>query len=77
MIEKIVARVDGQLAGEANNDVEAVIPLDAVDPNGEGHPYERHVKITHEGIVVDIVVDGEVFVTASYEHHDLLDWPRA
>jgi len=74
MAEGIRAWVDGQDAGVARNDVKAAVPLDAVGPNGESNPHERHVTVTHEGVIVDIVVDGEVVATASFEWHDLLDW---
>lgn len=74
MIEGIKAYVDGEGAGTANNDVKAVVPLTASGPRGENNPYERHVTVTHEGVIVDIVVDGEVVDTASLEWHDLLDW---
>jgi len=74
VIEGIKAYVDGAEAGTAKNDVEAVVPLDACGQSGESRPYERHVKVTHEGVIVDIVVGGEVVETASFEHHELLDW---
>lgn len=74
MIEGIKAYVDGKPVGTANNDVEAVVPLTASGPNMENNPYERHVKVTHEGVIVDIVVDGEVVESRSFDHSDLLDW---
>lgn len=74
MVEGIVALVDGKPAGEAKNDVEAIVPLNAVGPKGESNPYERHVKVTHEGVVIDIVVDGEVVESKCFDHFDLLEW---
>lgn len=74
MIEGIKAEVDGRDAGTANNGVKAVVPLDACDEVGGSHPYERHVTVTHEGVVIDIVENGEVVETRSFEHCDLLDW---
>jgi hypothetical protein len=74
MVEGIKAEVDGAPAGTAKNGVKAIVPLDAVDGEGGSHPHERHYTVTHEGVVVDVVVDGEVVATASLEHHELLDW---
>lgn len=34
--------------------------------------HERHITVTHEGIVDDIVRNGRVFATASSEHQDRL-----
>jgi len=34
--------------------------------------YERHVNVTSEGIIIDIVVNGEVEATTTFEHDDLL-----
>lgn len=70
----IRAFVDGAAIRTARNDVKAVVLHDAVGPNGESNPYERHVTVTDEGIVVDIVVGGEVVATASLEHHEILEW---
>jgi hypothetical protein len=70
----IKALVDGNEAGVAHNDVKAVCSLDAVDAAGESHPHERHYTVTDEGVIVDIVVDGEVVASKSFEHNDLLDW---
>ena len=74
MVEGIKAEVDGRDAGTALNGVKAMVPLDAVDEEGGSHPHERHVTVTHEGVIVDIVVDGEVVATASLGWEDLLDW---
>lgn len=74
MIEGIQAYVDGSRRGLAMNDVKAVVPLDACDASGGSHPHERHVTVTHEGVVIDIVVDGEVVESKCFEHHELLDW---
>lgn len=37
-----------------------------------GDGTERHITVTHEGIVIDIIVAGEVVDTRSFEHDDLL-----
>lgn len=70
----IKALADGREVGTAKNDVKAICFLDATDANGGSHPHERHITVTDEGIVVDIVVDGEVVESKSIEHHELIDW---
>lgn len=74
MIESIRVYVDGDPTAAAHNDAKAIVPHDAVDHAGGSHPYERHITVTHEGIVIDIVLDGEVVETKSFEHHELLEW---
>ncbi len=58
---------------EAQN-ARVIVPHDAVAKDMSSHPYERHITVTHEGIVIDIVVDGEIVESSSWEHHDLLDY---
>ncbi len=67
----IKALVDGREVGTAKNDVKAICFLEA--PRGLG-AHERHITVTDEGIVVDIVVNGEVVESRSVEHHELIDW---
>lgn len=52
----------------ANNDVQVILPLE----NG----YERHVKVTHEGIIEEIVVEGAIDDSAWVTHDDLLPAPE-
>lgn len=40
------------------------------------HPYERHIKVTSEGIIIDIVdKKGEVVNTMSSMHDELCELP--
>lgn len=72
MIKVFVDGVEARV--HALNDVKAVVLHDAVGRDGKSHPYERHVAVTDEGIVIDIVVDGEVAQTKCFDHSALLEW---
>ena len=41
----------------------------------EDNGFERHYTISDEGLISDIVEDGEVVNTKSWEHDDLLTNP--
>lgn len=74
MTPGIKVLVDEEEVGTALNAAKAICSLDAVDAAGGSHPHERHYTVTDEGVIVDIVVDGEVIKTKSFDHNDLLDW---
>jgi hypothetical protein len=60
--------IDGDIVANAiKNDVKAVM----VEPGG----YDRHLTVTHEGVIVDIVnrKTGRVVATKSFQHSDMLD----
>lgn len=56
--------IDGGEAKEVLNDVRIVF--------GEGK--ERHVIVTHEGVVVDLIDGGEIVDTWNEQHEDILCW---
>lgn len=58
----MLAIVDGTSQIEATNDVKVVI----------GCGSERHITVTHEGIIVDLVENGEITATFSITHEELL-----
>jgi hypothetical protein len=60
----MIASIDGEKAQEVLNEVKVIL--------GDGR--ERHITITHEGIVVDLVERGEVVQTLSVAHFEMLDW---
>jgi uncharacterized protein YuzE len=41
----------------------------------EDNGFERHYTFSDEGLIADIVEDGEVVKTKSWEHDDLLEAP--
>lgn len=52
-----------------------VTPTDSVKIILDEGDYERHVNVTHEGVIVDLVKDGEVIDSTWREHNDLLTAP--
>jgi hypothetical protein len=65
-IQYDIKGVDG-VEVEPLNGVKAIFPFEF----GEGT--ELHVKVTEEGIVIDVVGDGEVVETVCLEHRELLE----
>lgn len=55
--------VDGGAPTFPLNDVKVMV----IDDDG----VERHYTITHEGVILDTVCDGDVVATRPYEHGDL------
>jgi len=37
----------------------------------DGPSSARHITVTHEGIVIDMVRDGEIVATATFLHDDM------
>lgn len=62
--------IDSGKARTALNAVKVIFVFDPLDPPISR---ERHVTVTHEGIIVDIVEGGEVISSRAFEHDDLLD----
>jgi hypothetical protein len=58
----MIVIVDGGKPIEVDNDVKVIL--------GDGK--ERHITVTHEGIVIDLVDGGEVVQTRSDTHDKLL-----
>jgi hypothetical protein len=58
----MIVIVDGGDDREVLNEVKVIF--------GDGR--ERHITITHEGIVVDLIEGGEVVETRSIAHEELL-----
>jgi len=54
--------IDGRDPSLLVNDVKVML---------EEEEWDRHITITHEGVVVDLVKDGEVIATACHMHDDL------
>ena len=54
----MIAMIDGGTAIEVKNDVKVIV--------GDGK--EIHITITHEGVIGDAVLHGEVVDTFSEEH---------
>jgi hypothetical protein len=59
--------IDGVEGGAALNDVKVIV----ASRNG----FERHVTVSAEGIIEDLVRDGEVWDTMYQEHDELLATP--
>jgi hypothetical protein len=61
------ASIDGRRAAKVLNDCKVVFA------SGEALDLERHVTVTPEGVIVDLVNDsGEVVATRSMTHDELL-----
>jgi hypothetical protein len=60
--------IDGVEVGVALNDVKVIVVA--------GGGFERHVTVSAEGIIEDLVRDGEVWDTMYQEHDELLDHRR-
>jgi hypothetical protein len=59
--------IDGMVTRVALNDVKVIIEA--------GGGFERHVTVSAEGIIEDLVRDGEVQDTMYQEHDELLATP--
>lgn len=57
---------DGSTAYEVLNEVKIIL--------GDGR--ERHIAVTHEGVVVDLVEGGEIIDTQSIMHDELIESPE-
>lgn len=55
--------VDGIAEVPAHNTIKVILD----DEDG----VERHYAITHEGVILDIVCDGEIVSSRCYQHGDL------
>jgi hypothetical protein len=65
---RITIEHNGKVKEMDADSVKAILPI-------EESPtvlVERHISLSSEGVIVDIVEDGEVSKTACYEHDDLI-----
>ena len=63
----MIVIVDSKVRVDVGNSVKAII----IDDNET----ERHVNVTDEGIIVDIVKEGRVVKTMSITHEEMLELP--
>ena len=65
----MIAYIDGE-AVTFHNDVMVVLS-DRIDEDEES--VDLHVKVTHEGVITDVVKKGEVCATAAYDADCLIE----